>query len=616
MANTTVYPFGTNGTMPSSIGVINDLSTGGATNALSAEMGKELKSEIGEIAISRMSGVADGKYFKKAVGETVNPAYPNNNANYRTYKALCSKGDVIQFGTGTGNNIPAYLVCDSSNVVLAAGELYDSSTPKAVPDLLITDDGASYIIINSIGETTNIINSDTSLNARIRAIENDLSDDIFVSREIEVYPLLMRNCRFADDGSIIRSSFTAVAYELNMQGLSATKMSVPIASGNVVGFVKDDGTWVVAYDNTASGATNRVVFIDVPSGAITLKGTYDVGQSFSGFFLTTGEELDRYSLKGESYVAFKDKRDTLLPIVESNKTGRFAYDTVGVMDYLNAFDELSYTFPDFVKKTKIGDSQTPLASKADQSIYPINRYTYTKSGANPTKKFVFAGGLHGDSEGWTNNGGDAPQNIVTLYFFLLDMLTHCEDDPLYKKLTDNYVIEVLPVMNPWGVQNHSRYNGRDVDLNRQFPNNWDASTSEHKGSAPLSEAESIAISDFLTGLNSNGGFDRYIEIHARGEVLLPSDNRFFGVTPTSDVYKCSAASYYMISKYGGQGGFTGEGANPTVYSWVSFILGVAGCDVECCQSLKNDVSTRNSKLVNFQMTDYVKWSILMQLDIV
>ena len=42
MANKTVYPYGTNGQLPSSIGIINDLITGGADKALSAEMGKVL----------------------------------------------------------------------------------------------------------------------------------------------------------------------------------------------------------------------------------------------------------------------------------------------------------------------------------------------------------------------------------------------------------------------------------------------------------------------------------------------------------------------------------------------------------------------------------------------
>lgn len=45
MANTTVYPFGTGGSLPSSIGIINDLTTGGSDKALSAEQGKILNTK-------------------------------------------------------------------------------------------------------------------------------------------------------------------------------------------------------------------------------------------------------------------------------------------------------------------------------------------------------------------------------------------------------------------------------------------------------------------------------------------------------------------------------------------------------------------------------------------
>lgn len=47
MANQTVYPYGTGGSLPSSIGIINDLTTGGADKALAAEQGKVLKTIIG-----------------------------------------------------------------------------------------------------------------------------------------------------------------------------------------------------------------------------------------------------------------------------------------------------------------------------------------------------------------------------------------------------------------------------------------------------------------------------------------------------------------------------------------------------------------------------------------
>lgn len=53
MAKSTVYPYGTNGELPSSIGLVNDLTTGGVDKALTAEQGKV----IGEEIDSLMDGV-------------------------------------------------------------------------------------------------------------------------------------------------------------------------------------------------------------------------------------------------------------------------------------------------------------------------------------------------------------------------------------------------------------------------------------------------------------------------------------------------------------------------------------------------------------------------------
>lgn len=49
MANQTVYPYGTGGELPSSIGIINDLTTGGVNKALSAEMGKTLNGNLTQL---------------------------------------------------------------------------------------------------------------------------------------------------------------------------------------------------------------------------------------------------------------------------------------------------------------------------------------------------------------------------------------------------------------------------------------------------------------------------------------------------------------------------------------------------------------------------------------
>lgn len=49
MSNQTIYPYGTDGELPSSIGLINDLVTGGVDKALTAEQGKILKNIIDSI---------------------------------------------------------------------------------------------------------------------------------------------------------------------------------------------------------------------------------------------------------------------------------------------------------------------------------------------------------------------------------------------------------------------------------------------------------------------------------------------------------------------------------------------------------------------------------------
>lgn len=69
MANQAIYPYGTGGQLPSSIGVINDLITGGADKALSAEMGKELnekKADAELITTSDFQLIEDAVFIPKA----------------------------------------------------------------------------------------------------------------------------------------------------------------------------------------------------------------------------------------------------------------------------------------------------------------------------------------------------------------------------------------------------------------------------------------------------------------------------------------------------------------------------------------------------------------------
>jgi hypothetical protein len=58
-------------------------------------------------------------------------------------------------------------------------------------------------------------------------------------------------------------------------------------------------------------------------------------------------------------------------------------------------------------------------------------------------------------------------------------------------------LAILSLHNPDGHAADVRYNGRGVDLNRNFPHQWNPGSEEPPGPAPLSEPESRALHDFI-----------------------------------------------------------------------------------------------------------------------
>lgn len=603
-----------------------------SVNSINAKA-DSLQEQVGNTVINRWSSIATGKYFNVAVGATIDYRYPSTDSKYYVYRSECSKDDIVIFGTKQGYNHCPYFICDSSMKVLSRGEPINTSTPVAVAKLTITDDDAAYIVINSIGETTNYINHKDSVNAKVLAA----NDKLLVNRR-KVTPIVFKDVSINSYGNISWYS-TKNVFLVWLKDLNVTKIRCNVdgtlSAHLYSGFMLNDGTFSSVWDS--AGKTKTIQEFDVPSNAVMFKGTFD--QSVNVQVQLTYETLSNAALNSQQNLFIDTSVNRFMSIVEANKTGRFAFETVGVQDYYNAFHELSYSFPGFVKMTNIGTSQTPLPSKSDQNTYPIERYRFQKIGANPTKTIVLSSGMHGDSEdriinaqgnsvsqyGWANNGGDSPQNILSLYYFLYDLLSNCDNDLLYKELTDNYIIEVIPILNPWGIQNHSRHNGRGVDLNRNYDCNWDTYQvtdvlHDNKGESVFSEAESQAYRDYINGLIQSDNLVDVIEVHSRGEITMLADSRFFGVCNENRYGRYNAVAYAMKNKHKStQAGWTSYNSStsyPSAWCWINFTLGIEACDVECCQSLANDITTRNGKLVNVQMADYVKWFVLMTLGIV
>ena len=144
MANQTVYPYGTGGSLPSSIGIINDLTTGGADKALSAQQGVVLGrgAELMDIDISflavrnRSISPSTGKWSSSTdykhiiLGVTPGETYriTANASEYTTYAFLTSGATPTSGGTAalvSGTEAAYYISPGTTkDIAIPSGCLY------------------------------------------------------------------------------------------------------------------------------------------------------------------------------------------------------------------------------------------------------------------------------------------------------------------------------------------------------------------------------------------------------------------------------------------------------------------------------------------------------------
>lgn len=139
MANTTVYPYGTGGGIPSSIGIINDLRTGGADKALSAQQGKVIGDNLYPITQIDISTLVESEYI---IGS--NNTWATGDSS-RSVFLLCTPGRAYTFVNNSGRTAnvaplksvewagvgttPKYATGYSDKVTLADGESVTITAP-------------------------------------------------------------------------------------------------------------------------------------------------------------------------------------------------------------------------------------------------------------------------------------------------------------------------------------------------------------------------------------------------------------------------------------------------------------------------------------------------------
>lgn len=202
MANQTVYPYGTGGSLPSSIGLVNDLTTGGVDKALTAEMGKQLGTLIDQLDLA-VNGTSSGDYewvdIDLDTGTPIN-SYIHGTQNKwlssttwcgrifqvvpgQKYKITASPSALTNYAflrSGPVNNLTPYYATGSSfSGDIAAGQ---SSPEETAPN----DANYLYVLTHTGSTTENEVTIQTY--ASIPAVEGlitkvnnlyDAVDDIF-----------------------------------------------------------------------------------------------------------------------------------------------------------------------------------------------------------------------------------------------------------------------------------------------------------------------------------------------------------------------------------------------------------------------------------------------------
>lgn len=555
---------------------------------------------------SRKMNLADGMAYLEGY-------YISNNASF------------LKIGTESTFSVTPLIKLEHDNIYVFSGQTNTGSQAvqwarfnakkefagvfKPVPDGPISASLRSvYIPEDDCYIMANINNTDKGT-FNIECITEDL--DICAFNEgVELYDMrkTIRNFWIKNESSSFSTGMDATVNGSN---------KIPVSKGDVVEIrhMSWSGSQSVQWAKFDNSNGFLGIFKPVDDG-LTAERNYLYVSDFDGYFIAAihNRDLENISIRRisgdcKNIADVNIGNETLYGLVEDANYGRFDFKSVTLSGLYAAFDELTYTFPEFAKSEDIGTSQTPTGSRAekDPNTYPIKRYTFVKSGSDSSKRVTIMAAIHADSEGegWYNDAGDSVVNILSVYYFLLDFLSNPKKNIFYDNLYENYILDVIPVLNPWGVQNHSRYNGNDVDLNRNFDLNWNGSTYPHSGSAPFSEAESQAVKNYI---ESTSGIKMVMEVHARGNIVLPQDNRWLIVGPEDAMTQLKQACLEMQDKYGGTVGTDSSNldiAYPTCYGWINFVKGIPAFEPELFQSLGNDISTRCRKLTVIQATDYL-----------
>lgn len=150
MANQTVYPYGTDGELPSSIGLINDLTTGGSDKALAAQQGVVIGNIIRPKEIVNIPFDGGNYYIKSSSDGQGDRTY---NASWiATQYIPVQEGDVFYYSghPGTASFAVAGYIYDGTTYTYSINLLGTlNTTAQYIDKFIYIPSGITHILVSS-----------------------------------------------------------------------------------------------------------------------------------------------------------------------------------------------------------------------------------------------------------------------------------------------------------------------------------------------------------------------------------------------------------------------------------------------------------------------------------
>lgn len=168
------------------------------------------------------------------------------------------------------------------------------------------------------------------------------------------------------------------------------------------------------------------------------------------------------------------------------------------------FDQLATDFPDYITKTTLGNDAT--------GTLPIYQYRFKpklpnpqNAGLNTKIPKVMLLTIH-------NEG----MNMVALHIMMREICRSWQSSEALESMRHGLEFVVIPVGNPWGLNNGKRTNSNQIDINRQFPTEWVQlgvpGDYFYSGTSALSEAEAQHLYAAMVAERP----DVYFDVHSYG----------------------------------------------------------------------------------------------------